>query len=406
MLLYHGTLLTEHTIMVFLTCNILINIIYEFSDVGSYVDCTMTKADVIQKVKSFDAPTRYSLLKRHHVPTIFTKTMQDGCMRSFKTDYFKDRSWLVYSERLDGAFCIPCLLFADSNNRQQLGSLVNEPFKRWTRVTKVVGEHADKEYHKESIVKSKAFINSVEKPEESNIAVMLDARRKQNIIKNREILSYIIETVLFLGRQGIAFRGHREDIHSCSGNNGNFLELIKLISKYDPVLAQHISSRKKTTYLSPEIQNQLIHIIGCDYIRPKIISEVQQARFFGILCDEATSAKKEYMSLVLRFVDANQEIREEFLGFIPVVRTSGQMLAEKILSTLELFGLDVEKCRGQGYDGAAAMSSDRCGVQAVIKERNDKALYFHCASHCLNLVITHSCKDVQVKTMIGKISQV
>lgn len=112
------------------------------------------------------------------------------------------------------------------------------------------------------------------------------------------------------------------------------------------------------------------------------------------------------MSMVLRFVDENKDIREELLGFIPVVRTSGEMLAEKILTTLENLEIDIDHCRGQGYDGAAAMSGNRCGVQAIIAQRNSKVLYFHCASHCLNLVISHSCQDVYIKKVISTVNEV
>lgn len=150
----------------------------------------------------------------------------------------------------------------------------------------------------------------------------------------------------------------------------------------------------------------MISIIVNDYIQSELVQEVKHAKYFAILCDEATSSKKEYISLLLRFIDAEKDIREEFLGSIPVIRTSGRELAEKILETLQKLELDISNCRGQGYDGAASMSSSRCGVQAVITEHNRKVLYVHCASHCLNLVISHSCKDIAIKTMISKVNEV
>ena len=36
--------------------------------------------------------------------------------------------------------------------------------------------------------------------------------------------------------------------------------------------------------------------------------------------------------------------------------------------------------RGEGYDGAANMSSDNAGVQRRIRERSPKAVYVHCSA--------------------------
>ena len=47
--------------------------------------------------------------------------------------------------------------------------------------------------------------------------------------------------------------------------------------------------------------------------------------------------------------------------------------------------------RGQGYDGAPNMSSQRVGVQARIIEKYPPATYIHCSGHGLNCVIAHYC---------------
>ena len=38
-------------------------------------------------------------------------------------------------------------------------------------------------------------------------------------------------------KQNKPFRGHREDVYS--SNKGNFIDLVELMSKYDPVLGKH-----------------------------------------------------------------------------------------------------------------------------------------------------------------------
>ncbi|KAL8561761.1 hypothetical protein ACOMHN_010696 [Nucella lapillus] len=41
------------------------------------------------------------------------------------------------------------------------------------------------------------------------------------------------------------------------------------------------------------------------------------------------------------------------------------------------------------------------GVQAMISNLNEKALYFHCAAHCLSLCVVKSCQVLQVKNMLA-----
>ena len=85
--------------------------------------------------------------------------------------------------------------------------------------------------------------------------------------------------------------------------------------------------------------------------------------------------------MVVRFVDGDKQIREEFLGFITVERITGEALSTALLSWLEEHEIDVAMCRGQGYDGASSMSSSSVGVQARIRQVSPLALYTHCQSH-------------------------
>jgi len=41
-------------------------------------------------------------------------------------------------------------------------------------------------------------------------------------------------------------------------------------------------------------------------------------------------------------------------------------------------GLDIKKCRGQGYDGASVISGAHSGVQTRIRHIVLSAKYFHC----------------------------
>ena len=49
------------------------------------------------------------------------------------------------------------------------------------------------------------------------------------------------------------------------------------------------------------------------------------------------------------------------------------------------------------------MSSERCGVQAVVQRDAPLAIYTHCAGHRLNLVISHSCSVAEIRYMMDKV---
>ena len=96
------------------------------------------------------------------------------------------------------------------------------------------------------------------------------------------------------------------------------------------------------------------------------------------------------MSLVVRFVDKDKNIKQEFLGFVKCDSgTDGETLTHTILYKLQdEWGLRMENCRGQTYDGASALAGSVRGVffpYYYYLRMYPKALYTHCTSHILNL---------------------
>jgi len=86
--------------------------------------------------------------------------------------------------------------------------------------------------------------------------------------------------------------------------------------------------------------------------------------------------------------------------------TRGQALAEKFLESQQIYGLDVDRMRAQGYDGAANMAGGHRGVQAIIRQRVPDAVFVHCKAHSLNLAIGHACKEPLARNMLGTLQQI
>ena len=91
--------------------------------------------------------------------------------------------------------------------------------------------------------------------------------------------------------------------------------------------------------------------------------------------------------MVIRFVDSESNIREEFLGFIHCVEgTSGAAIADLIFGQIKTFGLDMNNCRGQGHDGAGNMSGKNEGVSSRIAAENKVKYYKTNANFVINFI--------------------
>lgn len=93
----------------------------------------------------------------------------------------------------------------------------------------------------------------------------------------RHVLDRLIHVTLTLAMNNMPFRGHRKILGQM--NSGNFLSIIELMAKYDPVLkdvTNHPVGSLK--YLSRSVQNQLINILA-KRVQKEILDEIQAAPF-------------------------------------------------------------------------------------------------------------------------------
>ena len=119
------------------------------------------------------------------------------------------------------------------------------------------------------------------------IPYSFDDTKESRVSKNREILKWVIKTIILCGKQCIALRGDREDINS-NNNCGNFSAILKLLSETNSELKDHLDapSVKNATFISPGIQNELKHITSYNVLQKQLIDEVKEAKFFSIMADE------------------------------------------------------------------------------------------------------------------------
>ena len=352
----------------------------------------MSLKEIEKAVNELTDVNKYDLIKNRFKPgTVFKFPVTNitNHNRSFQAHWLDTFNWLAYSPALDGAYCVPCVLFA--NLKENKGNLVLQPLTNWKKMPTKAEKHSSTKYNLDAVECAEAFCKTQEDPT-IMITCRIEEKRVQNVEKNRKILKGIIRAVEFLGKQGLAFRGDNETIDG-KGNPGNFLALMKLIGEKDETIGMHLKTpeMKNAKYISPQTQNEIISVVANDYIMKSLVEDIRKAKWYSIMADEACSHSKEILAVCVRFVDNNSNIREEFLAFSEVPQITGKYLAAEIKSIIQNRGLEMENIRGQSYDGASSMSSDITGVQKRVKEDAPKAMFVHCSNHCLNLVIEKSC---------------
>ncbi|CAG2222785.1 unnamed protein product [Mytilus edulis] len=342
------------------------------------------------KKQSFSENEKLKILSTPSSSDVKTFPTTKG--RKYSKDWEKTYPWLRYSVEEDAAYCAYCLVFGDGHGDGLFGMI---GFRDWKNAS---GDkrgslriHENSKLH--SAAKEKAdnliMVSNESKPD---ICSSISKAYENKIVRNRQILLAIIDVIVSLGQRNIALR--ETGIRKLKKEDGNFQYFVEWVAKFDEILRHHLQSQGPH-YLSPKVQNELIYCCETE-IREKIVNDCKQAEFYSICADETTDVSvKEQLSLCIRYVDRiKSEVREEFMGFVEPDKTDAENIAGNILTYLDKWGLEIEKLRGQGYDGASVMSGHVNGVQTRIRRTSPRAYYVHCRSHNLNLVVTQSCKVV------------
>ena len=245
--------------------------------------------------------------------------------------------------------------------------------KNWKNAINIFRDHEKSHCH------LAALTNEVTIPLCGNILEMTSHAVEKNMVENRRCFLKILETLQFLGRQGLALRGDEND------DDSNFIQLLKLRSKDIPELTKWMQ-RKREKYTSHDIQNEIIMLMAHQIVRD--ISENIRNSFYAIICDEYTDvSNKEQLTFCLRWVDDCFNIREEFLGFYEVKNIKSDTIVFAIKDILLRIQISLDKCRGQCYDGASNMLGKKSGVAKQIFDIQPKAHYTHCHCHSLSLSV-------------------
>ena len=120
----------------------------------------------------------------------------------------------------------------------------------------------------------------------------------------------------------------------------------------DDALNHHLKNcAKNATYMSPEIQNELIDICA-EMIKTQILNTLTvEKKFYSVIADATSDITgTEQLSLTIRFLcydNGEVVIKEDFIGFTPIVDNSAKGISTHVINYLRSVGLDLTYLRGK-----------------------------------------------------------
>ncbi|CAH3148962.1 unnamed protein product, partial [Pocillopora meandrina] len=207
---------------------------------------------LFEELRQFSDQRKFELINNVWRPGstfLFPKTKESDRNKRFNSSWLQDFPWLVYSRYLDGAFCLPCVLFARQCgcNSAKLDKLVKSPLTFWTTAFNRLSNHGNGKCstHNLSVIAMNNFVR-VMKQEVVPVDQQLNTILQQQIAKNRTIMASLFKTVLFCGRNNIAFRGSRDEDPSNESLKGNFQALLYFrVESGDTVLQEHFETASR-----------------------------------------------------------------------------------------------------------------------------------------------------------------
>ena len=228
--------------------------------------------------------------------------------------------------------CLPCFLFASetsgvSGKYRYSKEWSEDGISNWKKGLEKLYEHEKSESHQICSEKLENLQCGVPIDEVIDRQRALATQKShEKILRNKAILSRVIELVELFARQNISFRGHREDSESL--NRGNFIEFLHHQARYDPLLNEHLfSGARNAQYITKSTQNELISLCAED-IREQILNLQTAAKYYTLICDETKDIScVEQASIVLRYVTEDTcEPTERFMGYKPLEVTNAESI--------------------------------------------------------------------------------
>lgn len=88
------------------------------------------------------------------------------------------------------------------------------------------------------------------------------------------------------------------------------------------------------------------------------------------------------------------------MEFEELERITEECIGKAILKFCNNTGVNITECRGQCYDGAGNMQSQKKGAASNVLEESPTEIVTHCCSHNLSLLLEASCKLTEAEDIL------
>ncbi|XP_029342231.1 zinc finger MYM-type protein 1-like [Acyrthosiphon pisum] len=324
-----------------------------------------------------------------------------GRQRQFNSNWFTEYPYLEYSVHNDSIYCFICGLFPTGPNRScGETSWTKEGVRTWHKM-KSKGKNRKGKLELHFTSKSHQFaLNDYSNfiLHSNHIDGLLNKEHRKKAINfiqqkefHKDVIKILFDVSRTLARQGLPFRGDRDE------KNGNFNQLVLLLSRHCPVMKTWIEEAKfrpyHVNYMSHNSQNEFISLLALE-TKKQIVNEVNAAKMYSVMADTTPDlSNRDQMSVCVRYVDSSGKVLERLLELLEVTDKTGKGTAQNICEVLTKNCLDLERIAFQSYDYASSMSGKFQGAQAMLSELVGYHIpYIPCQAHRLNTFVEHSCE--------------
>ena len=214
-----------------------------------------------------DAVRRFYITEGPYQPHLkeYPLARSESHRRRFQFHWFKSFPWLEYSPHTHRAYCLPCFLFT-TKPKGKCGSdtFTVKGFQTWRKVNEgkecAFLTHIGQDSNSAHNFAVRCFVNL--KNNMGHIENVMVRQNEKVVLASRLRLKVSIDSIRWLTFQACAFRGHDESLESL--NQGNFLQMIKLLASYNKDVNEVVldNAPKNAKYTSPLVQKEILHILA------------------------------------------------------------------------------------------------------------------------------------------------
>ncbi|KAL4103469.1 hypothetical protein QTP88_018845 [Uroleucon formosanum] len=266
---------------------------------------------------------------------------------AYKKTYFRidggNCKWVSLRSIDKSLFCCICLCYGDGSG------LFSKGIIDWKHAYTRINEHENSRTHRFNVdahVMKKQF-SSID----SLLTYGHSSIRKKVIENRRQVLFRTINIIKLI-------------------DHGNFLEMILLVGKYDPVLKAHLDKAIKNStkshdsgskqggghisFLSKTTVNYIIEIIS-EIKKSSISEEIIKAGIYSVQLDTIQDVSViDQCSVIIRYVNGTS-VKERLVGMIKCKSSKGIAFVDLVLQVFHNLNIKANNCVGNATDRAANM---------------------------------------------------